>query len=259
MDQGNHGAHHQSKEPAPGQGPAVATLAAETRRTCDGRPVVDLPGATAPGGSSGASAFARKTYRFYKGGEVSRGRHPAAARQPAASAPAARAGPADLTLRRDSARSCGTSGQHLSDGAAARPSTPTPRPARCTPRRCTWKRVGSAGSCPGMYYYHPVQHRLMLIGQALPDAARRTPHAKVHFVGKTAAPSNRSTSNNIREVLEIEAGPHGRPVRGDPAGLRLDIVAGRVRPSIKDQLDCAAEDHYLGTFEVAPDHAECRA
>ncbi|MFD0346554.1 hypothetical protein ACFQ0M_11580 [Kitasatospora aburaviensis] len=71
MDQGNHGGHHQSKA---GRVQVRAQLSDPGVRTADdlaGRPVVALPGRRETGRQR-RETFARKTYRCYQDGPVTR-------------------------------------------------------------------------------------------------------------------------------------------------------------------------------------------
>ena len=106
-----------------------------------------------------------------------------------------------------------------------------------------------AGVCdlrPGLYYYHPVEHRLVLIEET-PGA--RGPSAKLHFLGKKQA-IEPVYKNNIREVLEIEAGHMVGLFEEILPQYGLDIVGLGFTPSVKDRMHVADEDYYLGSFEL---------
>ncbi|MFI5979816.1 amino acid adenylation domain-containing protein [Streptomyces sp. NPDC051555] len=266
MDQGAHGAHHQSKASKlqvkaqlsnPGLRPAAAL---------EGRPVALLPGREATG-SQRQAAFARKTYRFYEGGKVTRadlrellgsptaadrgqghehGSGPARDRGPARSA-------ADLTPEQLGAllRWFGPfgSGERL-----------LPKYAYASPGALYAVQMyletggGVAGLAPGIHYFHPVDHTLVRIGDGPAGAAaagRGT--LRVHFLGRRSA-IEPVYSTNIEEVLEFETGhmlgvfeevlpEYGLTVAPAPHG----------GTAVKSALDAADEDHFVGSFELVPD------
>ncbi|WP_405777412.1 amino acid adenylation domain-containing protein [Streptomyces sp. NBC_01538] len=248
MDQGNHGSHHQSKRSRLQVRAQLSHSGCRDAAELDGRPVVELPGAEATP-EQRARAFARKTYRFYEGGPVGRDDILRLLAPPARPQLPARA-PADLT-RAELGAILRDFGHHLSDQRLL------PKYAYASPGSLyatqMYLELSGVGEIPaGLYYYHPLHHQLVLIGPALPDAGTPgTPHARVHFLGKHRAiePVYR---NNIREVLEIEAGHMVGLFEEVLPAHGLGIAAGEYRPTVKDRLDCAEEDHYLGTFELLP-------
>ncbi|MCX4428434.1 amino acid adenylation domain-containing protein [Streptomyces mirabilis] len=248
MDQGNHGSHHQSKRSRLQVRAQLSHSGCRDDAELDGRTVVALAGAEATP-EQRARAFARKTYRFYEGGAVGRDDILGLlAPRPRPCLPAR--APADLS-RAELGVLLREFGQHISDQRLL------PKYAYASPGSLyatqMYLELSGVGEIPaGLYYYHPLHHHLVLIGPAHPAApGTGTPHARIHFLGKHRAiePVYR---NNIREVLEIEAGHMvGLFEEVLPAhGLR--IAATEYRPTVKDRLDCADEDHYLGTFELLP-------
>ena len=248
MDQGNHGAHHQSKRSRLQVRAQLSHSGCRAGAELDGRPVIALPGAEATP-EQRARVFARKTYRFYEGGPVGLDDILRLLAPPTRPPLPARA-PADLT-RAELGTLLRNFGQHLSDQRLL------PKYAYASPGSLyatqLYLELDGVGEIPaGLYYYHPLHHQLVLVGPAAPAApGAGTPHARIHFLGRNRAiePVYR---NNIREVLEIEAGHMvGLFEEVLPAhGLR--IAATGYRPAVKDRLDCAEEDHYLGTFELLP-------
>ncbi len=104
-----------------------------------------------------------------------------------------------------------------------------------------------------MYYHHPADHTLVRVG----DPSGHCPDGGLvlHFLGKRRA-IEPVYKTNIQEVLEFETGhmlgvleevlpEHGLTVR--PLGHF---------PAVKDTLDVADEDYYLGTFAITPDDDE---
>nr|WP_319354891.1 amino acid adenylation domain-containing protein [Streptomyces turgidiscabies]BAP59907.1 putative non-ribosomal peptide synthetase [Streptomyces turgidiscabies] len=254
MDQGNHGAHHQSKRSRLQVRAQLAHTGCRDAGELDGRPVVELPGGEATP-EQRARAFARKTYRFYEGGAVGRDDIlRLLAPRPRPQHPARDL--ADLT-RADLGTLLRNFGRHVSDQRLL-PKYAYASPGSLYATQLYLELDGVAGIPAGLYYYHPLHHHLVLVGPALPDKethqtsqSPRTPHVRVHFLGKHRAiePVYR---NNIREVLEIEAGHMVGLFEEILPAHGLGIAATEYRPAVRDRLDCAEEDHYLGTFELLP-------
>lgn len=243
MDQGNHDAHHQSKASRLQVKAQLSNPGLREPGQLRGRPVIELPGRQESQHQRQA-AFSRKTYRFYDGGEVTR----------------------DDLLRLLAPRPvCGPSrgldeltftelgeilrwfGPYHSDERLL-PKYTYASPGALYATQMYLEAAGVRGLDDGVYYFHPVDHTLVRVGPAVDRAERRL---LVHFLGKKQA-IEPVYKNNIQEVLEFEAGhmrgvfeevlpEHGLTIR--PLGLH---------PSVKDRLDVADEDYYLGTFEIAP-------
>ncbi|MFL6113403.1 MAG: amino acid adenylation domain-containing protein [Catenulispora sp.] len=243
MDQGTHGAHHQSKESRLQVRAQLSNAGLRDHAQLDGRPVIELPGKTATP-EQRRQAFARKTYRFYEGGEITE----AAIlrmldRRVAGGEPR---DPAEIDLERWG-RILRHFGQHLSSERLL-PKYAYASPGSLYATQLYVEVAGIDDLRPGIYYYHPANHQLVLIAET---SGAAEPGVKLHFLGKQSA-IEPVYKNNIREVLEIEAGhmvglfeeilpPHG-----------LDIVGLDFTPSVKDRLDVAEEDYYLGTFGLVP-------
>ncbi|MDV9187801.1 amino acid adenylation domain-containing protein [Streptomyces sp. SR27] len=238
MDQGNHGAHHQSKE---SKLQVKAQLSdAGTRDDADlaGRPVVVLPGVT-PTERMRRTVFARKTYRFYEGGEVTRAEVLAAlARRPEGIGSRTIAGLAVADL----GEILRWFGQFTSEERLL-PKYGFASPGALYATQLYVEARGIAGLDPGRYYYHPVRHRLYLT-EAVPGEGE--PYLRVSFRGQRSAiePVYR---NNIQEVLEIET--------GHMVGLFEEILPGYglgIRP-------CGTSAPEEASYEVVPYDEECRA
>ncbi|MFB7235810.1 amino acid adenylation domain-containing protein [Streptomyces sp. NPDC056269] len=234
MDQGNHGAHHQSKE---SKLQVKAQLSnAGTRPDADlaGRPVVVLPGGTPTDGMR-RTVFARKTYRFYEGGEVTRADVLAVlARRPEGIGSRA---VGSLTAA-DLGEILRWFGQFTSEERLL-PKYGYASPGALYATQLYVELRGIAGLEPGTYYYHPVRHQLYLMDAGTPGSGG-DPVLRLGFRGRRSAiePVYR---NNIQEVLEIET--------GHMVGLFEEILPGHgldVRP---------CED---GTWEVVPYDEESR-
>ena len=247
MDQGSHGAHHRSKGSRLQVRAQLANSGCRDEAELAGRPVIELPGARATPRQR-ALAFARKTYRFYEGGEVRRddilrllSRPRPAARD---DVPSRTPDMLDLDELGSVLRNFG---QYLSDERLL-PKFAYASPGSLYATQMYLELAGTAGVSPGLYYYHPLHHHLVRIGAADP---RPGPAVRVHFLGKHRAiePVYR---NNIREVLEIEAGHMVGLFEEILPEHGLDITATALRPAVEERFDCAPEDHFLGSFDWVP-------
>ncbi|WTL23158.1 amino acid adenylation domain-containing protein [Streptomyces sp. NBC_01498] len=243
MDQGNHGAHHQSKESKLQVKAQLSNAGTRDAAETGGRAVIDLPGRTATEAQR-RQAFARKSYRFYEGGEVTSadilrllGRRISGA-EPIAPADLGRAGLGGI-LRHF--------GQHLSPERLL-PKYGYASPGSLYATQLYLEITGFDGLRPGFYYYHPVSHQLVLITET---AGAGEPGVALHFVGKKRA-IEPVYKNNIQEVLEIEAGHMVGLFEEILPSYGLDVRGRDFTPSVKDRLEVAGEDYYLGAFELVP-------
>ncbi|MDX6311513.1 MAG: hypothetical protein QOF44_977 [Streptomyces sp.] len=241
MDQGNHGAHHQSKASRLQVKAQLSNRGCRDAEELDGKTVVDLPGRE-PTPEQRRLAFSRKTYRFFEGGSVDKadilrllGRRVRGTDS---------RGPEDLS-RFEMGRILRYFGQYLSEERLL-PKYGYASPGSLYATQMYFELDGLAGLEPGFYYYHPVHHRLVLISE---KAAADHPRIKIHFMGKKRAvePVYR---NNIQEVLEIETGHMVGLFEEILPGHGLSIIPLDHIPAARDHLECAAEDYYLGTFEI---------
>jgi amino acid adenylation domain-containing protein len=243
MDQGSHGAHHQSKESKLQVKAQLANMGCRDADEISGRAVVDLPGAV-PTQEQRRRVFARKTYRFFEGGEVTR-------------ADILRA----LGRRVSNAGSRGLETVSLADlgemlryfGQYASRERLLPKYGYASPGSLYATQMyleldGIGGLEPGCYYYHPLRHQLIRIKDM---AGGGSACVKVHFVGKRRA-IEPVYNTNVEEVLEIEAGHMVGLFEEILPGYGLTIAALEHEPAAKDHVECADEDHYLGTFAIVP-------
>lgn len=239
MDQGNHGSHHQSKQ---SRLQLKAQLGNLGTRQDEGLSFVDLPGRRATARQR-RTVFARKTYRFYEGGPVTRD-DILALLAPPVEQPAVPRDPGSLTLAELGAM-LRYFGQFPS-GERLLPKYGYASPGALYATQLYLELSGIAGLKAGHYYYHPISHRLTLIS---PAAVRSRPRLRIHFIGRRSA-IEPVYQNNIEEVLRLEAGhmvglfDHVLP----EYGLRVDAHADE--PGVKDVLLCPEEDLYLATYEV---------
>jgi amino acid adenylation domain-containing protein len=240
MDQGNHGAHHQSKMNKLQLKAQLSNMGAREPAELEGKLVIDLPGKV-PSPEQRLRVFARKTYRFFEGSAVTKADilHLLAPRAPSAV-------PRRLDLSfAELGELLRYFGQYISDARLLpKYGYASPGALYATQMYFELNKLGHLKS--GYYYYHPIHHQLILIRE-LPAPA--TAQIKVHFVGKRRA-IEPVYKNNIQEVLEIEAGHMVGLFEEILPGLGLTIRDMEYTPAVKDDLECAGEDYYLGTFEI---------
>ncbi|MEI7029461.1 amino acid adenylation domain-containing protein [Streptomyces pratensis] len=256
MDQGNHDAHHLSKESKLQVRAQLSSPGVRDAEELSSWTAVALPGAAATPRQR-RRAFARKTYRFYEGGPVgSQDLLAALGRRVEGAAPRA---PEEIT-RAELGELLRDFGPFLSRERLL-PKYAYASPGSLYATQLHLEIRGVDGLRPGRYYYHPLRHELYLTQEAgTGEAADTAPGVRLHFIGRRRAiePVYR---NNIREVLEIEAGhmvglfDELLPAYGLAVGDALD------EPRERERLRCAPDDYYLGSFALAPwdpepDHRE---
>ncbi|MET7378413.1 amino acid adenylation domain-containing protein [Streptomyces sp. NPDC005526] len=241
MDQGDAGAHHQSKASKLQVKAQLSNPGLREAAELAGRPVVPLPGRQETTRQR-REAFARKTYRFFDGGRVTR--------EDLLALLAPR--PARTLSRSLADLSFAQLGELLRwFGQFRSEERLLPKYAYASPGALyatqLYLETSGLDSLPdGVYYHHPADHTLVRIADAPRSAEARL---SVHLVGKRRAiePVYR---NNIREVLEFEAGHMLGVFEEMLPEYGLTIRPAAHRPAVKDALDVAAEDYYLGSFTV---------
>ncbi|MFC1429371.1 amino acid adenylation domain-containing protein [Streptacidiphilus sp. N1-3] len=246
MDQGNQSEHHRSKSSKVQVKAQLSNPGVREEDDLIGRPAVELPGAEATARQR-RTVFARKTYRFYEGGPVSR----------------------DDVLRLLGGQAQGSSPTEVSQLSRDRlgellrwfgqyqseerllPKYGYASPGALYATQLYLELGGVAGLDAGLYYYHPVQHRLVLIAAADGAPTDGPARFKVHFVGRRRAiePVYRT---NVQEVLEIEAGHMVGLFEAVLPDYGLDITPDAWTPSLRGRLGCAEDDVYLGSFALVP-------
>ena len=243
MDQGTHGAHHQSKASKLQLKAQLANAGCRSGDEISGRIVIDLPGKE-PSERQRLTAFARKTYRFFEGSEVTKEDILEMLERAAPRTESQRPSQLHLTQLGEILRYFG---QYRS------PERLLPKYAYASPGALyatqMYLEVSKLpGLADGYYYYHPVHHQLVRVGPVVSTGSARL---KLHFVGKTRA-IKPVYQNNVHEVLRIEAGhmvglfEELLPAYG--LGIRADAPDAEPR----SELECADDDLYLGSFEVVP-------
>ncbi|THV42210.1 amino acid adenylation domain-containing protein [Glycomyces buryatensis] len=249
MDQGSHGEHHQSKSNKLQVKTQLSDPGVRDPEELRGRTAIALPG-NRETERQRRTAFGRKTYRFYEGGDVTRGDLlTLLATRPLDARPR---GLGELTLD-ELGRLLRWFGQYRSDERLL-PKYTYASPGSLYATQLYLETTGAAGLDPGMYYYHPVDHALVRIGDAAADPDRPL---SVHFIGKRRA-IEPVYKNNIREVLEFETGHMLGVFEEVLPEYGLNIRPVGYRPSAKERTDVADEDYYLGTFEIGPAGGEPR-
>ncbi|MGQ5639010.1 MULTISPECIES: non-ribosomal peptide synthetase family protein [unclassified Streptomyces] len=240
MDQGVAGAHHQSKASKLQVKAQLSNPGLRDAHELDGRPVVSLPGRQ-ESARQRSETFARKTYRYFDGGEVTRDDILALLAPRPVDAHCRDV--ADLTFA-ELGELLRWFGQFLSEERLL-PKYSYASPGALYATQLYLETGGLDGLDGGVYYYHPADHTLVRIADA-PHAAEGL---SVHFVGKKRA-IEPVYKNNIREVLEFETGHMLGVFEEILPEYGLHVRPAAYRPAVKDSLDVAADDHYLGTFTI---------
>lgn len=241
MDQSHHAAHHRSK--ADRLQVRAQLSDAGLRRDLAGLPAVQLPHRDEPAELRRA-VFARKTYRFYEGGPVTR----ADLRALLSSEPVpARARQVSDLGFGDLGRILRWFGRFRSEQRLL-PKYAYASPGALYATQLYLETSGVAGLAPGLYYYDPAEHALVRIGgHRLP----RHGGLRVHLSGRRAAiePVYRE---NLHEVLEFEAGHMVGVFEDVLPAYGLDIRPVDRIASVPIRLGVDPDDHYIGTFEIGP-------
>ncbi|MEV5480131.1 amino acid adenylation domain-containing protein [Streptomyces sioyaensis] len=241
MDQGNAGSHHQSKASKVQVKAQLSNPGLRDAHELDGRQVVPLPGRQETARQR-RETFARKTYRFFDGGQVTRDDILALLAPRPADAHSRDL--ADLTLPELGELLRWFAQFHSEERLLPKYSYASPGALYAT--QLYLETSGLNGVDAGVYYHHPADHTLVRIADAPKDADARL---RVHFIGKKRA-IEPVYKNNIREVLEFETGHMLGVFEEILPEYGLTIRPAAHRPAVKDILDVAAEDYYLGTFTV---------
>lgn len=203
--------------------------------------VIELEGKT-PSVDQRKLAFSRKTYRHYQGNDVTSADIVAllSSEPPEHEADARRL---DFATFGELLRYLG---QFRSDNRLL------PKYAYASPGALyatqLYLELGGVGFLEdGLYYYDPVLHNLRFV-RALRHADNES--IRLHFFGKKSA-IEPIYKRNIDEVLEIETGHIVGLLEMLLPSYGLGISPGEVDPDVlADQLRVAAEDIYLGTFDL---------
>ncbi|MEV7773887.1 amino acid adenylation domain-containing protein [Kitasatospora sp. NPDC086791] len=249
MDQGSHGGHHQSKASKLQVKAQLSDPGLREPARLAGRERVELPGRR-ESGAQRRETFARKTYRFYDGGPVTR-EDLAALLAPRPVGAFGR----DLELLSfpELGRVLRWFGQFHSEERLL-PKYAYASPGALYATQLYLETGGLDGLAAGLYYYHPVEHSLVRIG---PAGTRGEPYLTLHFSGRHGAVEP-VYKNNIREVLEFETGHMLGVFEEVLPEYGLDVRPAGLDPAVKERLDVAEEDHYPGGFAVVRNDGTAR-
>lgn len=243
MDQGDHGAHHQSKTSRLQVRAQLSTPGLRDPEELHDRQAVYLPGKQ-ESDLQRHETFARKTYRFYDGGQVTR----ADVMELLAERPVSgHSLGLDEVAFDELGKMLRWFGQYHSDERLL-PKYAYASPGALYATQMYLETGGLDGLDAGVHYYHPVDHALVRTGRSV---ARSSSYLSVHFVGKKRA-IEPVYKNNIQEVLEFETGHMVGVFEEVLPELGLNVRPLAYNPSVKNRLDIAEEDYYLGTFEIHP-------
>ncbi|MFE2109293.1 amino acid adenylation domain-containing protein [Kitasatospora sp. NPDC059463] len=249
MDQGSHGGHHQSKASKLQVRAQLSNPGVRGAAELAGRPVVELPGRRETGRQR-RETFARKTYRFFEGGPATGDDLLALLAAPhPGPAPAPREEPVTLAELGPVLR---WFGQFHSEERLL-PKYAYASPGALYATQLYLETDGSHGPAAGVYYYHPVEHTLVRVGEAAPGGVPLS----LHFLGRRGAiePVYRT---NIQEVLEFETGHMLGVLEEVLPEYGLAVRPLGHEPGVQRRLDVAEEDFYLGSFTIAPDDGRPR-
>jgi len=239
MDQGNHGSHHQSKENRLQVKAQLSNIGCRDEDEVDGKLIVALPGKE-PTAEQRRLVFARKTYRFFEGGAVTRADISQLLTRPVMGVGARKINSVSLDELGEILRYFGQF--HSTERLLPKYGFASPGSLYATQMYFELHNIG--GLTSGYYYYDPVEHQLVLIN---PAPTSKNTHIKVHFIGKKRA-IEPIYKNNIQEVLEIETGHMLGLFDNVLPAYRLSIGSSPFTPAVKGMLECAEEDYYLGSF-----------
>lgn len=243
MDQGNHASHHQSKESRVQIRAQLANVGCRESHELLGKKIIELPGKT-PSNEQRRRVFARKTYRFFNGGNVNRADILQLLGKRQVSGGSRSLG--SLSLE-EFGKLLRYFGQYISSERLL-PKYGYASPGALYATQLYFELHHICGQQSGYYYYHPLRHELILINEITEANASLI---KIHFIGKKRA-IEPIYKNNILEVLEIEAGHILGLFDEVLPEYQLSIGSGEFIPTVKASLECADEDYYLGSFELIP-------
>jgi amino acid adenylation domain-containing protein len=244
MDQGNHGAHHRSKDARIQVKAQLSNMGCREIGEISGKLVVDLPGKQ-PTREQRQRVFARKTYRFFEGGDVKKSDILQLFKKRATST-------YSCSLDELSFNHFGEIIRYFGQYSSRKRLLPkygyaSPGSLYATQMYFEVDKLGSLKS--GYYYYHPVHHQFILIKEKVASLAGS--QIKIHFIGKKRAVLP-VYKNNIKEVLEIEAGHMVGLFEEILPKYGLSIRDIEYEPAMKGNFECSVEDYYLGAFEIVP-------
>ncbi|OLP58959.1 hypothetical protein BJF93_22975 [Xaviernesmea oryzae] len=244
MDQGNAGAHHQSKKSRLQVRAQLSAAGLRDTVELENHRAIDLPGAQATSAQR-ALAFSRKTYRFFEGREIAIGDVIGLL-----SSNEHTGKPADDPVFLD-VKVLGHVLRYLGQFSSAErllPKYTYASPGALYATQFYIEVTSIEGLDDGYYYYHPSLHKLFHI--APPSDANGIP-LRLHFVGKVSA-IEPVYKNNIREVLEFETGHILGVLDHILPELGFGVGTGHYMEDAIRHLSCGADHVYLAAFDIVP-------
>ena len=242
MDQGSAESHHQSKA---SRTQVKAQLSGSGFRRAE--ELADAAALPLPGREESpeqrARAFGRKTYRFFSGEKVRHDDLLTLLAQPLPDVTAVSLSNIGLAMLGEMLRNLGAF--HCEERLLPKFSYASPGALYAT--QVYIELAAIRGLADGVYYYHPLNHCLHLVSNSIP--AHSDPMLRLHFVGKIPA-IREVYKNNIREVLEMEAGHILGMLDNVLPEYGLGLGSGSFKPEIMSALACPAEHDYLGSYDI---------
>ncbi len=241
MDQGNHDPHHQSKSSKLQVKAQLSNEGCRDDGLCENLAQFDLEGKQETP-EQRQLAFGRKTYRYFDGESATPDSILNLLRPKARGAFSQSISDVDL---KDFGLMLRNFGQFSSENRLL-PKYSYASPGALYTTQMYLELHNVFGLSSGIYYYHPVHHKLFLIREleAAADCLLR-----VHFIGKYDA-MELVYKNNILEVLEMESG-HMLGLFDDVLPqVGLGIGSGFCEESLPEWYDGATSDYYIGCFNI---------
>ncbi|MBU2712980.1 amino acid adenylation domain-containing protein [Zooshikella harenae] len=244
MDQGNHSIHHLSKKNKLQVKAQLSNPGCKTQQELKDKKCIELSGKNATPNQR-QLAFSRKTYRFFEGGSVSKDDIIQLLSSPNNSIETNVRCISTLSFNELSEILRNFGQYHSHERLLPKYAYASPGALYATQMYLELHNIGGLKS--GYYYYHPVNHQLVLIKEIKQKA---TAYINIHFIGKKSA-IEPVYKNNILEVLEMETGHMLGLFDAALSQYQLVINNAAYSPSVKDKLECDINDYYLGSFEVS--------
>jgi len=243
MDQGSHGAHHQSKEGRVQVKAQLSNLGLRSDAENAGKLVIVLPHKMASE-QQRKQAFARKTYRFFEGDAICKKdivellEHRVVATE-------------STSLTEVSLSTLGEILRTL--GPFTSPERLLPKYAYASPGALYATQLyleihNVTGLFSGYYYFSPVDHELVLVQ---PIEGTRAHGLTIHLMGKKSA-IEAVYKNNVIEVLDMEAGHILGLLDCVLPAYGLGIGNSHFTPNVRMFLDCTSDHFYTGSYDVVP-------
>ena len=241
MDQGNHDSHHQSKQSRSQVKMQITNTGCRQNAEIINKPTINLPGKIATD-KQRKLVFARKSYRFFEGGNLSKADILEVLNSKVSYDYYAKL--TDLNFE-GFGQILRYFGQYLSEKRLL-PKYGYASPGALYATQMYLELNGIGSLAPGYYYYHPVNHQLVLVSEK-EDCG--TVQCKIHFVGKKSA-IEPIYKNNILEVLEMEAGHMVGLFENILPTYGLNIKSSDYAPETIELFEVAKNDYYLGSFNI---------